>query len=81
VRTTLTLDEDVAAKLRAEARRTGLPFKQMVNSLLRLGLSTRARTRALAPFKVKAKPLGLQPGLSYDNIEDLLERTEGVFHR
>jgi hypothetical protein len=57
------------------------PFKEMVNSMLRLGLNTRARTRALPPFKVKAKPLGLQPGLSYDNIEDLLERTEGILHR
>ena len=81
MRTTLTLDEDVAAKLRAEARRTGLTFKQVVNSLLRLGLNMRARPTALAPFKVKAKPLGLQPGLTYDNIGDLLERTEGAFHR
>ncbi|PYY05889.1 MAG: hypothetical protein DMG69_25080 [Acidobacteria bacterium] len=38
VRTTLTLDDDVAAKLRAEARRTGSPFKQLVNNLLRLAL-------------------------------------------
>lgn len=81
MRTTLTLDEDVAAKLRAEARRTGLTFKQVVNSLLRLGLNMRARTTALTRFKVKAKRLGLQPGLTYDNIEDLLERTEGAFHR
>ena len=35
MRTTLTLDDDVAARLKAEARRTGKPFKQLVNECLR----------------------------------------------
>jgi hypothetical protein len=81
VRTTLTLDEDVAIKLRAEARRSGEPFKQIVNRVLRLGLNTQAQVKSLPPFKVKARPLGLPPGLSYDNVEELLEQLEGPFHR
>jgi hypothetical protein len=77
VRTTLTLDEDVAAKLKAETRKSGKPFKQVVNETLREGLTKpRARTK-LPPFKVKARNLGLRPGLSYDNIGLLLEQIEG----
>ena len=40
MRTTLTLDDDVAAKLRAEARKSGRSFKETVNQVLRLGLHT-----------------------------------------
>jgi hypothetical protein len=35
VRTTLFLDDGVAAKLKAERRQCGEPFKQVVNRLLR----------------------------------------------
>ena len=34
MRTTLTLDDDVAAKLKAEQSRAGLPFKEVVNETL-----------------------------------------------
>ena len=84
MRTTLTLDDDVAVKLRSEARRSGQPFKQVVNRLLRIGLHSRAQLKALPPFKVKARDLGLRRGFSYDNISELLERLdqiEGKSHR
>jgi len=81
VRTTLTLDEDVAAKLRAEARRSGEPFKQTVNRVLRTGLNVRAQAASLPPFKVKARPLGLRPGFNYDKVWDLIEKIEGPFYR
>jgi Arc/MetJ family transcription regulator len=35
MRTTLTLDDDVAAKLKAEARLAGRPFREIVNEMLR----------------------------------------------
>jgi hypothetical protein len=37
MRTTLTLDDDVALKLRELAHRRRVPFKEVVNSVLRLG--------------------------------------------
>jgi predicted transcriptional regulator len=81
VRTTLTLDDDVEAKLRSEARRTGQSFKQVVNEALRESLQRRTR-RASTPFKVKPKDLGeLRPGMSLDNIGELLEQLEGSSHR
>jgi hypothetical protein len=39
MRTTLTLDDDLAMALHREARDTGRPFKQIVNECLRRGLT------------------------------------------
>lgn len=81
MRTTLTLDEDVAAKLKATARRTGRAFRDVVNETLRRGLMA-ARPAERRPFRVRTRSLGgLRPGLSLDNIGELLERVEGPHHR
>jgi hypothetical protein len=77
VRTTLTLDDDVAALLNKEARRTGAPFKQVVNQTLRLGLMA-AKQPARKPFVVKPMNLGLPP---FEKVEELLEYLEGPDHR
>jgi len=81
MRTTLTLDEDVAAKLKAESRKTGKPLKQVVNDTLREGFFARKSKKDLPPFKVKARALGLRPGLNYDKIGELIEEAEGPLHR
>ena len=76
MRTTLTLDDDIAHKLKAEVRRSGKSFKQVVNDLLRRELNKPA-SKKLTPFKVRARNLGLRPGLSYDKVWDLIEKVEG----
>lgn len=78
MRTTLTLESDVATRLRVEARRTGRPFKELVNECLRRGLAQREHARTAARFVVKPRDFGdLQPGLALDNVAELLERIEG----
>ena len=79
-RTTLTLEEDVAARVQSEARRSGRPFKQVVNELLRFALNAR-RTTSRVPFRVRPRDLRLRPGLQYDDIAGLLEEIEGPAHR
>jgi hypothetical protein len=82
MRTTLTLDGDVAAKLRAESRRTGRPFRQIVNETLRRGIATRPVGAQRRDFKITARDLGdLRPGLSLDNVAELIEHVEGPLHR
>jgi predicted transcriptional regulator len=82
VRTTLTLDDDVAAKLRAEARKTDRSFRETVNEALRRGLAAPRPSAARHRFTVHARDLGeLRPGLDLDNIGDVLERVEGPLHR
>jgi len=77
VRTTLTLDDDVSAKLRREMRNSGKSFKQTVNEFLRLGLNAPARLKPAKKFVVRTWPLGLRAGYSYDCIATLLDQMDG----
>lgn len=77
MRTTLTLDTDVAALVDKEVRKSGEPFKQAINRLLRVGL-TAPKHSLRKPFKVKPLNLGLPP---YTKVEELLEWLEGPDHR
>ena len=82
MRTTLTLDDDVAAKLKAEARRAGRPFREVVNDTLRCGLASRRATAGPQAFRVSARDLGdLRPGLCLDDVAGLVEQVEGALHR
>ena len=77
MRTTLTLDDDVASLLKKEARKTGDPFKQVVNRYLRLGL-TASKQPARKPFKLKPMNLSLPP---FEKVEELLDYLEGPYRR
>ena len=81
MRTTITLDDDVAAKLKEELRRRDGGMKELVNELLRLALSTRREIASSKPFKVRAKSMGLRPGINLDNIGELLDQIEGPLHK
>lgn len=80
MRTTLSLDDDVASLLNKEIRRSGISFKEAVNHFLRMGLMAPKQANR-KPFQVTPRPLGLPPGLNYDNVEELLEAIEGPMHR
>ncbi len=64
VRTTVTLDEDVAAKLKQTARERGVSFKVALNDAVREGL--RGRSKPAQPFRVEARPMGVRPGVNLD---------------
>lgn len=57
MRTTITLEVDVAARLREFAHRSGISFKQAVNDAVREGLSSPAALRA-EPFVQPTYSLG-----------------------
>ena len=81
MRSTLTIDDDLAALVNAEVRRSGQPYKVVVNELLKLGLASKRRPVARSAFKVKPRALGLPPGGNYDDIAAVLEELEGPEHR
>ena len=81
MRTTITLDEDVIAKIRAKMQKTGASFKDVVNEMLRTGLLVAEKAAQQEPFKVNARPLGVRPGLNYDCMSELLEQVEGPLHK
>ena len=81
MRTTLTLDEDVATQLKQEARNTNKSFREIVNHYLRIGLNRKKEQKPASRFRVKTRKLGPRPGLNFDNISELLEQVEGSLHK
>ena len=82
MRTTVTIDEDVATKLQAEMRRQrSSNFKQILNDVLRRGLLVKRELAASKPFRVRARRMGKVQGLNYDNVGEMLEFLEGAEHK
>jgi hypothetical protein len=83
MRTTITLDADVAARLAREVKRRDGRFKETVNDLLRAGLDAVARSAPARrrPFTVQPFDLGGSLVGSLDNVEEVLSRVEGESHR
>jgi hypothetical protein len=71
MRTTITLDDDVAAKIQLKVRRSGRPFKDVVNDALRTGLAIDNQVKALPPFRIDGGHLiRLKPGYNYDKVDE-----------
>ena len=82
MRTTVTIDDDVAAKLQVEMRRQRSGnFDRILNDVLRRGLLVRRELAASKPFRVRARRMGQMQGLNYDNVGQLLEYVEGHAHK
>lgn len=69
MRTTLTLDPDVAQKLKARSLEQKTTFKQVVNEAIRRGLKTPERARKA--FRVTSYSMGLRPGIDPDKLNRL----------
>jgi len=81
MRTTLTIDDDIAERLSETQKRLGVSFKEIVNLTLRQGLERQhPALRKIPRFRIKARPMGLMPGMNYANIGELLEQLEGARH-
>ena len=78
MRTTLTLDEDVAAALERLRKSRNASLKDLVNQALRQGLQRMAVPSARPePFQTRAVTLGRCRLGSIDNIADALAAIEG----
>jgi hypothetical protein len=76
VRTTLTIDDDLAGLLKRRARELGVPFKEAVNRTLRAGLGEAARLRRGAAPKTVAHSFGFRPGIDLDKLGQLADELE-----
>ena len=79
MRTTLTLDDDLADALRERARLTDRPFKQVVNDTLRRGMSPGTGETARSEYRVVPRrggfALGIDP-LRLNQLNDQLAAEE-----
>jgi predicted transcriptional regulator len=74
MRTTLTLDDDVALLLQEAAQRTRTSVKQVVNSALRAALVPSAAQRA--PYRETVHHAELAPGLDLTGFNKLADELE-----
>ncbi|HSN93225.1 MAG TPA: hypothetical protein VLS93_18490 [Anaeromyxobacteraceae bacterium] len=76
MRTTVTLDPDVAEKLSRLAHARRAPFKQVLNEVLRRGLSGQEPAARARPFAVKPHRSGLRPGVDALRLNQLADELE-----
>jgi hypothetical protein len=79
MRTTLTIDDRIAKALKDLAHRSNRPFKDVVNDILRAGLSAK-QVRKARPYVIRPVDLGdPMPGINLDKalaLSDAIEDQE-----
>jgi len=75
VRTTVDLDPDVDARLRALARERGVPLRVVLNDALRAGLRPASGGEA-PPYVLPSRRLGLRPGINVEKALSLAGELE-----
>lgn len=76
MRTTLTLESDVAERLELEIKRSGDGLKAVVNRALRIGLGMTDKPVHPGPFTVTPHSFGFRPGTDLDRLNQLVDELE-----
>ena len=77
MRTTLTLDDDLAMTLKEAAYREGTSFKAIVNEALRTGLAHLSSSSRARPYRLEPASLGgVKPGIDLDRALRLADALE-----
>ena len=77
MRTTLTLDEDVAQRTKELAVRLKKPFKVVLNETLRKGLDQAEKPLKHRRYQTNPHEMDLREEFSIDNIQELIAQVEG----
>lgn len=74
-----------AKQLRSLATKQGEPTKhaqgEVMNAALRVGLDQLLMLPRAKPYRTQPRPMGLRQDFSYDNVAELIARTEGEDHQ
>jgi hypothetical protein len=76
MRTTVTLDDDLAERLRQLAHRRRLPFREVLNSAVRAGLDASRVPPAEEAYEVQTFHSALRPGVDPARLNQLLDDLE-----
>ena len=74
MRTTVTLDPDVADKLQRLAHARRASFKETLNDVLRRGLTGQSSVASSKPFRVRAHASGFRPGVDPQRLNQLVDQ-------
>ena len=81
MRTTLTIDDDVAAGLERLRKSQDISLKRLINEALRRGLREIAEVpKPRKPFRTRTVNLG-PPKIPLDNVAEALAIAEGEWYR
>ena len=78
MRTTLTLDDDLAALLRQQAATRGISIKETVNQALRAGLARETTARDIQTPRTIRHSFGFRPGVDLDRLNQLADDLEAA---
>lgn len=79
MRTTVTIDDDLLGEVRERALNEGVPLKQMLNHVLRVGLERSREEKPKKPYRCKTFSMGYPPLHNLDKallVADALEDEE-----
>lgn len=76
MRTTITLDDDIADKIEILRNEQNMSFKQAVNLLLRQGLEARLQQPSSKRYSSQPRRLGLRPGYDSVRLNQLVDELE-----
>jgi hypothetical protein len=76
MRTTLTLDDDLAGLLKEKAAKQGVSFKAIVNDTIREALGREAATSRPEAPKTIPHAFGFRPGVDLDKLNQLADDLE-----
>jgi len=76
MRTTLTLDDDLAGLLKERARQLGISFKEVVNRAVRAGLGKEMESPRVDVPKTIPHSFGFRPGIDLDKLNQLVDELE-----
>jgi hypothetical protein len=76
MRTTLTVDDDLAGLLKQRARELGMTFNEAVNRTIRAGISEATATRRDPTPKTISHSFGFRPGIDLDKLGQLADELE-----
>ena len=72
----MTLEPDLAKRVKALAHRLGVSFKQALNEVIRRGLTAPTRPGAQPPFKVAPHAGGFRPGIDPGKLNQLVDQLD-----
>ena len=76
MRTTVTLDKDAERLLRAAMHSRRKSFKETLNDAIRSGLGAKSPAKNRQRLVIKARPMGLLPGIDPTSLNKLADELE-----
>jgi hypothetical protein len=76
MRTTVTIDDDLAVSLEELRKREGLSFKMALNQVIRIGLALKSAPPRARKYRTRTAALGLKPGIDPTSFNSLIDEIE-----